>query len=366
MKECVYIIDSSVDITGAFICARNEAAILNDRYDFVLVLPRHSAVDEKELRGFKRVVRLPIVNIRKSVGSIIAYLPMLLISGYMLKKEMQKDGCGILQVNDFYMMQGVVAKLLGFKGAIHTWVRIDHRRYGSFLSKWWLEFSYRYGEKVVAMSKFIEDILPPSPKNTLIYDPYYTEKVHTRVFPNSQKVVYIANYIRGKGQQYAIDAFLRIAAKYPDASLHFYGGDMGLEKNRVYKHELEEQAKGSSQIHFHGFVKSVGEPLGDATVALNFSDSESFSMTVLEAQAHGVATVATASGGPQEIIVEGETGLLVEVGNVDAMSAALDRVLGDPELCRSMGERAMEHIAAQFSPAKFRENIIELFEGGKR
>lgn len=365
-KKILYIVDSSIDITGAFICIKNEAKILKDKYDTVLVLPKNSKIKYEDLDVFNKVIYLPIVNIRKSFFNILAYLPSLAYCGWKLKKIMQKDNCSILQINDFYLMQGIVANLFGFKGNIFTWVRIDPRRYGSFLSKYWLKYSYKYSDKIVANSNFIKNILPRSSKNVLLYDPMYIRETITNSINKEElatkKIVYISNYIRGKGQQYAIEAFLNIADKFPETELHFYGGDMGLKKNKFYLEELKEMSKNSNKIYFHGFINNIETILSSAYIALNFSDSESFSLTVLEASYYGVPVISTKSGGPQEIILNNETGILVNVGNVDDIEVAMNKLLLNKQLTIKIGKNAKIHVKKQFSEKVFKKNIINIFE----
>jgi phosphatidyl-myo-inositol dimannoside synthase len=65
---------------------------------------------------------------------------------------------------------------------------------------------------------------------------------------------------------------------------------------------------------------------------------EGFGLVYLEAGAHGLPIVAHAIGGVPEAVVDGETGLLVQPGNIAALSRAFDRLLGEPALRRQFGE----------------------------
>lgn len=254
----LYLLDPSKDITGAFICARNEARLLRSDFDVVLVLPSISKINDDELGDFHKVIRLPIYDIRKSVWSILFYFPALIISGWRLKGAMKKDNCHQLQVNDYYMMQGVMARLFGFRGKIVTWVRIDPARYGSFFSKYWLKYGYLASDNVVAVSKFILDKLPESPKNRLMYDPVSDDSSVNldQKVDEVRKLIYIGNYTEGKGQQYAIKAFELLASEFSDIELHFYGGTIGLQKNQLYKNSLQTLAQNtlfSNRIFFMAF-----------------------------------------------------------------------------------------------------------------
>jgi glycogen synthase len=65
---------------------------------------------------------------------------------------------------------------------------------------------------------------------------------------------------------------------------------------------------------------------------------------VLEAMAHGRPVVATRVGGIPDLVEDGVTGLLVEPGDRDALRAALERLLADPELRRRMGREARRRV----------------------
>ena len=66
---------------------------------------------------------------------------------------------------------------------------------------------------------------------------------------------------------------------------------------------------------------------------------EGFGITFLEASAYGCAIAAWRSGGVAEAVLDGETGLLVEEGDVAGLSTAVERLLGDAELRQQVGER---------------------------
>ncbi len=368
MKQKLFILDPSKDITGAFICAKNEARILKDDFETTLVIPSISKIDITNFQDFDQVVRLPIYDLRKSFFSILVYFPALIYSGFLLKSKMKKENCTLLQVNDYYMMQGVFAKLFGYKGKVFTWVRIDHRNYGSIFSKYWLRYAYNVSDKIIAVSNFIKKTLPNSEKNILLYDPILQDKNEFKIYKkdNKRKITYIANYIEGKGQNYALDAFLKIAQDYPDVELHFYGGDMGLEKNKYYKKMLEEKAGSSNcsdQVVFHSFTNDAKKILEDSYIALNFSNSESFSLTCLEASSTGRTVIATRSGGPEEIIVDNRTGLLVEPKNINQMSEAMKKLLDNENLVQEFNQNAFEYTNEKFAIEDFKEKITNIFKG---
>jgi glycosyltransferase involved in cell wall biosynthesis len=68
------------------------------------------------------------------------------------------------------------------------------------------------------------------------------------------------------------------------------------------------------------------------------SRTDSFGIVFLEAWANGLPVVAAAAGGVPDVVKDGETGLLVPFGDLDKLSVALDRLLTDRDLARTMGE----------------------------
>ena len=72
-------------------------------------------------------------------------------------------------------------------------------------------------------------------------------------------------------------------------------------------------------------------------------------MTCLEALYYGRAVVATKCGGPQEIIDEGNTGLLVELRSVQDMAAAIEFLICQPEQRQLMGEKGYSDVRQRFS-----------------
>ncbi|MFL5971802.1 MAG: glycosyltransferase family 4 protein [Gaiellaceae bacterium] len=99
-----------------------------------------------------------------------------------------------------------------------------------------------------------------------------------------------------------------------------------------------------------GFVPptELAELYARAAIVACPSHREGFGVAALEAMAHGRPVVAGAVGGLLDLVVNGETGILVDPGNVPALRAALGRLLADVELRRRMGEAGRKRAADHF------------------
>jgi mannosyltransferase len=91
------------------------------------------------------------------------------------------------------------------------------------------------------------------------------------------------------------------------------------------------------------------------------SRNEGFGLTLLEAMASGNALVAARAGVAETVVVDGETGVLVPPGDVDALVAALEPLMRDPARAAEMGRRARARALAEFSLETEAERIVALY-----
>lgn len=364
MLPVIYLLDGSVAVTGAFVCARNIARALAGRARVVLVLPRHSTIPDIEARDFAGVRRLPLVPLRRSVRSVLAYVPALVAASVALRWRMRRDGACILIVNDFYLMHGTLCRITGYRGRILTWVRIDPAAFGAWLSGLWLRLAALSSDRIVAVSRHILGRLPQGLRADLLYDALDSLSEGSQLASRGPgRFVFIGNYIPGKGQDHAIEAFAALALDHPDVTLDFFGGDMGLPKNQAYRDSLAERVaelEMKDRIRLHDFIADPGAARERALAALNFSASESFSMTVLEASGAGLPVITTRSGGPAEIIEDCVTGFVVPVGDIGAMTTAMRALADDPPRAAEMGAAGRERVAQMFSAETFRSGLFAL------
>jgi len=91
------------------------------------------------------------------------------------------------------------------------------------------------------------------------------------------------------------------------------------------------------------------------------SSVEGLPLVVLEAMAQGKPVVATAVGGTPELVVDGETGLLVPPGDAGALADALEEILRDPELARRFGDAGRRRVLRSFSLSAMTGRVLGLY-----
>jgi len=102
------------------------------------------------------------------------------------------------------------------------------------------------------------------------------------------------------------------------------------------------------RVRFLGEVRDIPRVLAGASLFVLPSLTEGISLTLLEAMARGLPVIATRVGGNPEVVVDGETGLLVPAKAVDEMARAMLRLLGDPGEGRRMGQAGRHRVEVHF------------------
>lgn len=369
-RKRVLLLDNSVATTGAYRSAVAMAQAIGEHVDTVFVLPPAGALhSELESLGFHSH-QLPMVEIGRSIGRLVAYVPMLLINGVRLRRMLVSERIDVLVANDYYNLLPSMVRLLGWRGRIITIVRLLPAGQQPLLNRLWITAMRFASTRVIAVSKAVAVQLPPDSRAEVVYFPVGRglEAIPFVAPPASEDdspgtFLYLANYIRGKGQIHAIRAFAKVVQECPSARLRFVGGDMGLAKNAAYRNELVAEATRlgvGGCIEFSGQTEDVVTEIQTADVVLNFSQSESFSHTCVEAGLLGRPVIATRCGGPEEIVEDGQTGLLVPVGDQAAMARAMAELASNPERRHRMGLAAWTRTREYFGAAGFAATMSRL------
>ena len=170
---------------------------------------------------------------------------------------------------------------------------------------------------------------------------------------NRRVIVHVSNFRPVKRVTDIVKVFAKVCEEIPSVLVMVGDGP-----ERVAAEALARELGVQDDVYFLGKIESVAALLAGADLFLLPSDRESFGLSALEALATGVPVVGTSVGGLPEVVVEGETGALRAVGDVDGMAAASIEILGD----RARWER-MSRAAAADSRARFsRDEIVAQYE----
>lgn len=153
------------------------------------------------------------------------------------------------------------------------------------------------------------------------------------------------------------ELMLRAMVDVPKTHLAVLGDGEG-------RHLLEAQAKNlgiGDRVHFTGWWHDIPAALSDVDVVVLSSRNEGTPVSLIEAHACARPAVATNVGGVRTVVKDGETGLLVPSGDADSLSAALRRLIQDPDLRTKMGYAGRRHVAQQFSQERLIADMGALY-----
>lgn len=166
-------------------------------------------------------------------------------------------------------------------------------------------------------------------------------------------VLFIGGLVKQKGADILVKAFKRVMEKH-NAELVIVGdGPERASLERLCR-ELGVAAE------FTGYVEDTRNVLRKSSVLVLPSREEGFGLVLLEAMALGIPVVATRVGGIQEIIADGENGLLVEREDPEALAEAISRVLEDPGLRSRLVSKGFETLAG-FSWEKMAGEVDDVY-----
>ena len=114
----------------------------------------------------------------------------------------------------------------------------------------------------------------------------------------------------------------------------------------------------SAHVHFPGKIDAVAPLLASADLFLLPSEKESFGLSALEALASGVPVIGCATGGLPEVVRDGETGILRDVGDIDGMARGALEFLCDEDRWRNASTVCAADARARFS----RDAIVSRYE----
>jgi glycosyltransferase involved in cell wall biosynthesis len=174
-------------------------------------------------------------------------------------------------------------------------------------------------------------------------------------------VLYVGRLAQNKRMELVIEAMPDLLEEAPDLTLVVVGPDDGAGDG--WK-ALAVELGVDSRVRFEGFLSE--EDLLSAYSAADLfvlpSDWEAFGIVLLEAMACRTPCVVSDRGGPQEVVQDGGTGLVVPYGDKDAWKGALLELLGDPGRRRQMGEAGRRRALDEFSWSSVVDRVEQVYQ----
>lgn len=199
----------------------------------------------------------------------------------------------------------------------------------------------------------------PLPKDASLREELIGNGARAADMQETAIVLYAGRLVRWKGVQYLIDALARLSKTRRVLLLIAGEGE--------YRSVLEQRARDlgvAEQIKFLGYIAGDALPryyAASDVVALASYANETFSIVSCEAMACARPVVATRFGGIPEVVVDGETGLLVQPETADDLAEKLARLLDDPAGRNQMGQCGRQRALQLFTWERVTERVLDAY-----
>lgn len=199
----------------------------------------------------------------------------------------------------------------------------------------------------------------PEAKNRIVILPNATPNPMMQHLGGGDSVVilFLGQIGERKGIKQLIEAFAQMSHLPGWRAIVAGDGDVEIARRQIASLALE------GRVQLSGWVgaREVEELISKADILTLPSFDENLPMSVIEGMAAGLAVVATPVGAVEDIIKDGETGLLVPVGDSTALAEALTRLVEDTTLRRQLGEAAAEFHKQHLEMTDYAQRLCRLW-----
>lgn len=228
--------------------------------------------------------------------------------------------------------------------------------------------------RVIANSQAVAASLPCSRRVTMIYNGIEVTRFNPTLdntpfrqqhgIPSDIPVVGTIGRLRPwKGQERFLRAMARVAAAMPETWYLVVGGSI-FDVTDDYLQRLQRVATDlglAARTVFTGHLEDIRPALAAMDVFVHAGDPEPFGLVNIEAMAMAKPVVAFSHGALPEIVVDGDTGLLVPPGDEAALAEAAVALLRNPAWRALLGEKGRERVAQLFTAERMTANVSSVF-----
>ncbi|OIM25240.1 glycosyl transferase family 1 [Oenococcus oeni] len=345
----------------------------------IVVLPEHGPLEKAlEKNNIQtEVVIYPILR-RKYFNpkGIVNYVSRYFKAEKILEDLANKYRVDLIHVNTLAVLEGITLKKRIKKPLI--WHVHEILLSPKFMWKLTAYLSAKYADKIIVVSNATGEHLKKAgyAKKDQILTIYNGINIPKRL-DNSNfrqefgipKDAFVFGHVgrinAWKGQEDFLKASLKLMPDYPKMHILFSGNAYRGEEWRETKLKKEINESGfSDRIHYLGFQRNVPKVFNTMNVFVSSSTRpDPFPMVTLEAMANSKAIISYDHGGPAELVINGETGYLVDHNNINDLSHTMRVIIRDKKCAQKFGIEGNKRIFLHFGEKKFVDSFERLYLG---
>lgn len=240
----------------------------------------------------------------------------------------------------------------------------------SFLHRKIVEFNLRKADRILSTSEIMAKETLRYTDKPITVTPFgidtgiFRSRIVENIFERDSIVIGTIKTLEKKyGIDILINAFSVVRKNNPGLKLKLLivGGGSEEESLRQLTRDLHIDADTvfTGKIKYDDVVSYYN--MLDVYVAVSVLDSESFGVAVLEASACEKPVIVSDVGGLPEVVVNGETGIIVKVKNVEATSAAIERLIFDESLRKQFGINGRKRVLEKYDWSENVKQMISIY-----
>ncbi len=378
VKANLLFIHSSSDLYGSDRCLLNLVSCLDrNRFEAHVILPDFGPLhlELKNLGIEPKVVNVGVLR-RKFLHPVrvFGYLTSLFFGSLHLFLYIKRNRISLVHTNTSAILGGGIAAKLS--GIPHVWHLREILKRPRWLSRLLSTYVFLLSDQLIAVSEAVRDhclkesFYKRPEKIDVIYDGIDTERFSPEVsgtpfrremgISGDQILVGMVGRVnRRKGHDQFLEAAGEVIRENLAARFIMVGDAYRGEEFLVQA--LEDQLKSNplhGKIFLTGFRKDIERVHSGFDILVHPSPwPESFGLVVAEAMASGKPVIATNLGGINELMIDGETGVLVHPLDRSRLAEAIKKLVNDRELRETMGRAGRKRIIEGFSMADFKKKM---------
>jgi len=220
---------------------------------------------------------------------------------------------------------------------------------------------FTFADKVVLQTQDAYDYFSPriQKKSSIIANPVKEDLPVPYTGVRKKEIVAVCRLNPQKNLKMLIEAFYLLVNDFPIYSLKIYGEGEQEEELKEFVRKLDLTDK----VYFKGFNRDIHNMIHDASMYVSSSNYEGISNSMLEAMALGIPSIVTDCpiGGAKMVVKNGENGILVPVGNTNALYKAMRSIIENKELANTISKNSVS-IRKEFSIENISKKWIRVID----
>ncbi|MCK5632992.1 glycosyltransferase family 4 protein [bacterium] len=258
----------------------------------------------------------------------------------------------------------LASKLLRKKVIVHLHSsEFDYFIKKNKINKFFSQYMFTHASAIIVLSQLWKEKLQEFINNEnihVIYNPIDLKPEAEPVLTDEIKILFLGRLAKKKGIYDLIECIKRHKNEFLKQQIKFtLAGDGDLEK---FQKEVQNNNLGAL-VKIPGWLNEEKklDTLKSSHILILPSWNEQMPMSILEGMSHGLAILATSTGGIPELVRHGTTGFLFKPGDIDQLGQYLLKLASERELIRTMGKESRSVICSTFERSIILKQLVNLY-----